>query len=198
MKKYFLATNKLFQYNGVRGIDYSDSIDLFNSFEECMKEACDNLLVLVNSIDELMSIKEYITSDFLSKPEINFKMSDTIVTCIITKNENELVIEILQRLRAENQTYEISLKYQFKVMEIEEKNIGYILIGRFDSDSCGYNERLSDEIYNSIFDVFEASDKINAVGMKNLSDCIIAIVDKEFASKHNIDKYEKEKRNILY
>jgi len=198
MKKYFLATNKLFQYNGVRGIDYSDSIDLFDTFEECMKEACENLLILINGIDELISIREYITSDFLAKPEINFKMSDTIVTCIIIKNETELVLEILQRLRTENQKYEISLKYQFKVMEIEEENVGYILVGRFDSDSCSYNERLSDQVYNSIFEVFDASDKINNVGMKNLSDCIIAVVDKSYVLKNSIDKYEREKRNILY
>lgn len=198
MKKYFLATNKLFQYNGVKGIDYSDSIDLFDTFDECMKEACDNLLILVNNINELTSIKEYITSDFLAKPEINFKMSDTIVTCIITKNKNELILEVLQRLRTESQVFEISLKYQFKIMEIEESQVGYILIGRFDSESCGYNERLSDEIFNSVFEVFEASDKINNVGMKNLSDCIIAVVDKDYVYNHGIDKYEKEKRNILY
>lgn len=198
MKKYFLATNKLFQYNGVRGIDYSDSIDLFDTFDECMKEACENLLILINGIDELTSIKEYITSDFLAKPEINFKMSDTIVTCVITKNENELILEILQRLRAENQVYDISLKYQFKIIEIEEENVGYILIGRFDSDSCSYNERLSDQVFNSIFEVFEASDKINSVGMKNLSDCIIAVVDKKYIKNHGIDNYEKNKRNILY
>lgn len=198
MKKYFLATNKLFTYNGIKGTDYSDSIDLFDSSDKCMKEACENLLILVNSIDELSGIKEYISHDFLAKPEINFKMSDTVVTCTITKNENELIFELLQRLRTEGMVCEISLKYQFVVMDIEEENVGYVLVGRFDSDSCGYNQRLDDNIYDTIYEVMDASDKVSAVGMRNLCDCIISVVDKEYAKTKGIDSYEKTKRSILY
>lgn len=198
MKKYFLSTNKVFEYNGIKGIDYSDSINMFDTFDECMNEAYDDLLIYINGIDEMRSIKEYITRDFLSKPEINFKMSDTIVTCTLTKNDNILTFELLQRLRVEGQVCEISLKYQFVVSEMEEENVGYVLVGRFDSDSCGYNERLGDTIFDSVFQVFEEVEKINGMNMKNLCGCIISVIDKEYVNKHSIDSYEKLKRPIIF
>lgn len=198
MKKYFLSTNKVFEYNGIKGIDYSDSINMFDSFSECMNEAYDDLLIYINGIEEMMSIKEYITKDFLSKPEINFKMSDTIVTCEITKSDNNLTFELLQRLKVDGQTCQISLKYQFVVSEIEEENIGYVLVGRFDSDSCGYNQRLGDNIFDTIFQVFEEVEKINGMNMKNLCGCIISVVDKQYVEKNGIDKYEKQKRPIIF
>ena len=76
---------KILKYNDIIGNDYSDSIELYSSREECMKYACQNLKAYACGIADMQYIKEYITDKLLSRPEIDFKMKDKNVSCIITK-----------------------------------------------------------------------------------------------------------------
>ena len=116
MKRYFLSMNKILKYNDISGNDYSDSIELYSSREECMKYACQNLKAYACGIADMQYIKEYITDKLLSRPEIDFKMKDKNIFYIITKNKYKLRMKISQKIIVTNQLLYISIYNHFLII----------------------------------------------------------------------------------
>ena len=196
MKRYFLSMNKILKYNDISGNDYSDSIELYSSREECMKYACQNLKAYACGIADMQYIKEYITDKLLSRPEIDFKMKDKNVSCIITKNDYNLRMEISQKLIVSGQPLHISIIYHFLINEIEEENVAYAIAGKHDSEISSYNEIFDDKIYDSLKDVLEMIDKLHQAKINNICEYIICIVDKKKVEQLGLREYEKQKRKL--
>ena len=197
MKKYYISTNTLLKYNEISGADYSDSIELYSSPEEAMKYACQSMMAYVSKIDDLINIREYITHKLLSQETLDFTMNDNRVKCTIIKNENEIRLVVKQTLNVEGYRFDVSLTHQLLINEIEEENVGFIVVGKFDSESHSYMQILSGSPISSIKDTLIEIDKLKLAKMRNLCDFVICIVDTEKVKEDGIEKFENKKRKIL-
>lgn len=197
MKKYYISTNTLLKYNEISGADYSDSIELYSSPEEAMKYACQSMMAYVSKIDDLINIREYITHKLLSQETLDFTMNDNRVKCTIIKNENEIRLVVKQTLNVEGYRFDVSLTHQLLINEIEEENVGFIVVGKFDSESHSYMQILSGSPISSIKDTLIEIDKLKLAKMRNLCDFVICIVDTEKVKEEGIEKFENKKRKIL-
>ena len=197
MKKYYISTNTLLKYNEISGADYSDSIELYSSPEEAMKYACQSMMAYVSKIDDLINIREYITHKLLSQETLDFTMNDNRVKCTIIKNENEIRLVVKQTLNVEGYRFDVSLTHQLLINEIEEENVGFIVVGKFDSESHSYMQILSGSPISSIKDTLIEIDKLRLAKMRNLCDFVICIVDTEKVKEEGIEKFENKKRKIL-
>ena len=196
MRKYFLSMNKILKYNDIGGNDYSDSIELYSSKEECMKYACQNLKAYASGIQEMQFLNEYLTDKMLAKPTINLKLKDKNVICEIIKTADELKMEVSQKLLVSGQPLHISLIYQFIINGVEEENVAYAVATKFDSEVSSYIDIIDTTIYDSMKEVLDAIDKFQSVRLNNACDFIICVVDKKKAEKHGLKKYEKMKRKL--
>lgn len=197
MKKYYISTNTLLKYNEISGADYSDSIELYGSPEEAMKYACQSMMAYVSKIADLINIREYITHKLLSQETLDFTMNDNRVKCTIIKNENEIRLVVKQTLNVEGYRFDVSLTHQLLINEIEEENVGFIVVGKFDSESHSYMQILSGSPISSIKDTLIEIDKLKLAKMRNLCDFVICIVDTEKVKEEGIEKFENKKRKIL-
>lgn len=197
MKKYYISTNTLLKYNEISGADYSDSIELYSSPEEAMKYACQSTMAYVSKIDDLINIREYITHKLLSQETLDFTMNDNRVKCTIIKNENEIRLVVKQTLNVEGYRFDVSLTHQLLINEIEEENVGFIVVGKFDSESHSYMQILSGSPISNIKDTLIEIDKLKLAKMRNLCDFVICIVDTEKVKEEGIEKFENKKRKIL-
>ena len=197
MKKYYISTNTLLKYNEISGADYSDSIELYSSPEEAMKYACQSMMAYVSKIDDLINIREYITHKLLSQETLDFTMNDNRVKCTIIKNENEIRLVVKQTLNVEGYRFDVSLTHQLLINEIEEENVGFIVVGKFDSESHSYMQILSGSPISNIKDTLIEIDKLKLAKMRNLCDFVICIVDTEKVKEEGIEKFENKKRKIL-
>ena len=197
MKKYYISTNTLLKYNEISGADYSDSIELYSSPEEAMKYACQSMMAYVSKIDDLINIREYITHKLLSQETLDFTMNDNRVKCTIIKNEKEIRLVVKQTLNVEGYRFDVSLTHQLLINEIEEENVGFIVVGKFDSESHSYMQILSGSPISSIKDTLIEIDKLKLAKMRNLCDFVICIVDTEKVKEEGIEKFENKKRKIL-
>lgn len=193
MKKYFISTHTRYLYDKIDQTEHKDSLELYNSLDECMEFVYQNLLVTVSHIEELQQIRRYFTLEMLRKPEINYSIASGNAKCTLTKTNNILKLSIRQSMVADGKTVKLSIEYSFVPNEIDTDNIGYIVYGVFDSDIHSYTKLLSEDVYSSIKEVKDYVDTILNMKMKNLCDFNIAIVDKTYVDKEGIDKYQKEK-----
>jgi hypothetical protein len=86
--------------------------------------------------------------------------------------------------------------YQFIINGVEEENVAYAVATKFDSEVSSYIDIVDTTIYDSMKDVLDAIDKLQAVKLNNACEFIICVVDKKKAQKHGLKKYEKIKRKL--